>query len=313
MSGKTNRKYGAMFGLAVGDALGMPVEFKKRGTFEPVVGYRTGGSFGLTAGQWTDDTSMMLTLADSIAEKGWDPKDQVERYIEWYRYGKYGVNGKCVDIGCTVAGALRQFCVTKDWKTSGNTHEESGAGNGCIMRLAPVPVKFFDMYESGRLFGLMKIAAESSMTTHNTPVCVSACQYMTLVLCELIAGRSKEEALDPNGFQLSRLKKKFGLHPEIEKIANGSYKQSPPKIRGTGYVVDSLEAALWAFYRADNFEDAVLAAVNLGEDADTTGAVCGQIAGAFWGADAIPTRFCVGLDNANMIWKAAERLIYETI
>jgi len=102
----TNHLRGALIGLAVGDALGAAVEFSSPGSFAPVTGYRSGGPHGLKAGEWTDDTSMALALADSIGEVGWDLNDQARRYVEWWKTGKYSVNGRCFDIGITTRNAL---------------------------------------------------------------------------------------------------------------------------------------------------------------------------------------------------------------
>ncbi|MFM7128018.1 MAG: ADP-ribosylglycohydrolase family protein, partial [bacterium] len=131
-----DRKRGMFLGMAIGDALGAAVEFKRRGTFEPVTGFRAGGPHGLNAGEWTDDTSMTLALADSIAETGWDLDDQARRYLAWWQKGKYSITGDCFDIGITTRQALRQFELTGNARTAGPTDEFS-SGNGSIMRLAP--------------------------------------------------------------------------------------------------------------------------------------------------------------------------------
>ena len=140
----TNHLRGALIGLAVGDALGAAVEFKSPGSFTPVTGYRSGGPHGLKAGEWTDDTSMALALADSIATAGWDLNDQASRYVEWWKTGKYSVNGRCFDIGITTRSALRKFVASKDPLASGDTSERA-SGNGSIMRLAPVPIGHADL------------------------------------------------------------------------------------------------------------------------------------------------------------------------
>ena len=116
-----DRKRGALLGLAVGDALGAAVEFKPPGTFEPVTDYRAGGPHGLSAGEWTDDTSMALALADSIiTHAGWDLNDQARRYVSWWREGEYSVNGRCFDIEITIRAALSRFERTGDAQTSGD-------------------------------------------------------------------------------------------------------------------------------------------------------------------------------------------------
>ena len=135
-----DRQRGSLFGLAIGDALGAAVEFEPPGTFPEVTGYRGGGPHGLAPGEFTDDTSMALALANSIASVGWDLDDQARRYVAWYEKGWYSVNGRCVDIGMTCRSALNRFSRTGDAKTSGDSSEHA-SGNGSIMRLAPVPIK----------------------------------------------------------------------------------------------------------------------------------------------------------------------------
>jgi ADP-ribosyl-[dinitrogen reductase] hydrolase len=141
----TNRLRGTLIGLAIGDALGSAIEFSSPASFAPVTGYRSGGPHGLNAGEWTDDTSLALALADSIASVGWDLNDQASRYVQWWKTGKYSVNGRCFDIGITTAGALRKFIATGDALTSGNVSDKA-SGNGSIMRLAPVPIRFAELY-----------------------------------------------------------------------------------------------------------------------------------------------------------------------
>jgi ADP-ribosyl-[dinitrogen reductase] hydrolase len=141
----TNRQRGTLIGFAVGDTLGAAVEFKSPGSFTPVIGYRDGGPHGLEAGEWTDDTSMALALADSIATAGWVLNDQANRYVQWWKTGKYSVNGTCFDIGITTRSALSHYVANQDAHSSGDRSERA-SGNGSIMRLAPVPIRFDHLY-----------------------------------------------------------------------------------------------------------------------------------------------------------------------
>ena len=295
-----DRRRGACIGLAVGDALGAAVEFKSPGSFSPVTGFRSGGPHGLKAGEWTDDTSMALALADSIASVGWDLNDQASRYIEWWKTGKYSVNGRCFDIGITTSHALSNFLTTKNAYTSGDPSERA-SGNGSIMRLAPVPVGHADLYPD-HIEELSHLADESSLTTHASEQCRSACRYLATVLAALVRGENRAAVLSPDWKPLQVLNDIKQLHPLIQEVAQGSFRQKqPPAIEGSGWVVKSLEAALWAFHDAGTFEEAVLRAVNLGDDADTTGAICGQLAGAFWGESQIPGALRSGLARMDMI------------
>lgn len=298
-----DRCRGALVGLAVGDALGAAVEFRSPGSFAQVTGYRDGGPHHLDAGEWTDDTSMALALADSIAAVGWDINDQARRYVEWSESGKYSVNGRCFDIGITTSRSLSKFRQANDAFSSGDT-SDSASGNGSIMRLAPVALCCRDRYP-GDIAILSQRAEESSMPTHASVQCLSACRYMALVLCGLIHGEDRNKVLGPDFEPLHKLKAIKPLHPLVQQIADGSFKRKqPPDIRGSGWVIQSLEAALWAFHDAPTFEQAVLKAVNLGDDADTTGAVCGQLAGAYWGESGIPISLRAGLACYDMIDKA---------
>jgi ADP-ribosyl-[dinitrogen reductase] hydrolase len=302
-----DRQHGTLLGLAIGDALGAAVEFRRPGTFVEVTGFRGGGPHRLAPGEWTDDTSMALALADSITEAGWDVNDQAERYLAWWRSGAYSVNGHVFDIGITTRKALGRFEQTRDAWTSGDA--SSGAsGNGSIMRLAPVPIAYASLLPD-RLDILVTRAIDSSKPTHASPQCLSACAYLTVVLAGLLQGLPRTEVLDPGWPLLKRVRQMYPLHPEIDEVAQGSFRHTaPPYIRGSGYVVKSLEAALWAFHDATDFREAVLRAVNLGDDADTTGAVCGQLAGACWGDTGIPPEWRNGLARRERISAAVDRL-----
>ncbi|HJT32007.1 MAG TPA: ADP-ribosylglycohydrolase family protein [Pirellulales bacterium] len=298
-----DRQRGALIGLAIGDALGAAVEFRPPGSFEPVSGYRAGGPHRLKPGEWTDDTSMALALADSIAQAGWDLNDQAQRYVEWWQNGKYSVTGWCFDIGVTTGAALQSFIDSRDARTSGDRSERA-SGNGSIMRLAPVPIRYAGLYPDS-VGELARLADESSLPTHASPQCRSACRYLAVVLAALIRGEDRQQVLSPDWRHLQKLNEIHPLHPLIAEVVQGSFRdKQPPEIRGSGWVVQSLEAALWAFHAAASFEDAVLKAVNLGDDADTTGAVCGQLAGAFWGESGIPHTLHRGLARAELIENA---------
>jgi ADP-ribosyl-[dinitrogen reductase] hydrolase len=240
---QTDGQRGCSFGLAIADALGAAVEFETPGTFQPVTGYRGGGPHGLAPGQWTDDTSTALALADSIAEVGWDLNDQAERYLRWWQTGAYSVNGRCFDIGNTTIAALHRFQETGDARTSGD-RAEYASGKGSIMRLAPVPIRYGYMFPDG-IGDLVERAVASSLPTHASPQCLSACVYLTLVLCGLIDGRPREEVLGPEWEPMRRARDIASFHPEIAEVAEGSFlRKRPPEIVGSGYVVKSLEAAL---------------------------------------------------------------------
>lgn len=296
-----DRFRGALLGLACGDALGTTVEFSPRGSFPPVIDMIGGGPFRLKPGEWTDDTSMALCLAASLVECGqFDSRDQMERYCRWRDEGYMSSNGRCFDIGNTVARALRRFNQTGE-PYSGSTDPNS-AGNGCIMRLAPVPMFCLPRFSPNGT-DLDEMCARSSRTTHGAQECVDACRLFGTMLSRALRGMDKERIL--SGYENLKLPS-----PSLARISRGEYRaKTEAEIQGTGYVVDSLEAALWCFSQTDSFEEAVLRAVNLGDDADTTGAVCGQLAGAYYGLAGIPDRWVKKLAHREMIQKLADRLL----
>lgn len=291
-----NRFRGCLLGLAVGDAVGTTVEFRPRGTFLPLTDMVGGGPFNLNPGAWTDDTSMALCLATSLLERnGFDPRDQMNRYCNWYEHGYLSSTDRCFDIGVTVRNALQRYQV-KGEPFSGSTDPKS-AGNGSIMRLAPVPMYYFPNHEL-----ILQYSAESSRTTHGALECVDACRLLGDILYRALSGAGKRDLL------LGSNTKIIESH-SIKKLANGDYfTKTEDAIHGNGYVVTSLEAALWCFWTTDTYRDAVLKAANLGEDADTTAAICGQVAGAYYGDSGIPENWLQQLVMREEIESLADRM-----
>jgi ADP-ribosyl-[dinitrogen reductase] hydrolase len=302
----TRERYrGALLGLAAGDALGTTLEFKPPGTFAPIADMIGGGHFHLKPGEWTDDTSMALCLAESLIEKrGFDAKDQIDRYCRWHEEGYLSSNGRCFDIGNTVANALASY------RRTGNpfagSESPNAAGNGSLMRLAPVPLFFASNPKQA-----IHYSGESSRTTHGTKVAVDACRYFAGLIVGALQDKPKAQLLSScfNPTDEPDFWNEDSLDPKIAAIAAGSFKKkNPPEIRGSGYVVESLEAALWAFDRSNSFREGALLAVNLGDDADTTGAIYGQIAGAFYGAEQIPPEWRAKLTMHDFIQEKADQL-----
>ncbi len=300
---RKSRYEGSLLGLAAGDALGTTLEFKAPGTFDPLTGIVGGGPFQLPKGAWTDDTSMALCLAESLAAcNGFDAADQMERYIRWWREGHLSSTGFCFDIGSTTSQALMSFIRTED-PFSGSTSPRA-AGNGSLMRLAPVPLFFAADPEKA-----VAMSGESSRTTHGARTCVDACRYYGGLIVGALAGASKEELLAPRYAPAPGLWAREPLCPEVDAVAAGSFlRKEPPQIVGSGYVVQSLEAALWAFSRSTDFRGACLRAANLGYDADTTAAICGQLAGAYYGVEDIPAEWRECLVQESLIRGLADRL-----
>ena len=290
-----SRFQGGLFGIAIGDALGAAVEFKKPGTFPLVTEFRGGGPFNIPAGYWTDDTSMALCLATSLRRKNtFDPLDQIKLYSEWYTDGRFSSTGTCFDIGITTREAIMQFAATN--KSYSSNTDPNAAGNGSLMRLLPIPLVYYKRPYLAKYY-----AELSSKVTHPTKECLEACNYFSELICRACNSAQKEEICSP-------IRGKFSKN--IQEIIDGSYKRKqPPTIIGSGYVVKSLEAALWAFYTTKSYEEAVLKAVNLGDDSDTTGAICGQLAGVYYGIDGIPKRWKEAVTQPNLLQEVANQLL----
>lgn len=291
-----DRFQGCLLGLAVGDAVGTTVEFQPRGSFPQLTDLVGGGPFRLKPGQWTDDTSMALCLATSLIERqGFDAEDQMRRYTQWHQRGYLSSTGDCFDIGNTVSAALGRFAATGD-PYCGSTDPHS-AGNGALMRLAPVP-----MYFARTVSEAEKNAVLSTRTTHGAEECLDASRLFARLLIRALQGAGKDDVLLADQV--------YGYStPAMGAIARGEYRsKSRDDIRGSGYVVHSLEAALWSFDTTTSYRDAILTAANLGEDADTTAAICGQVAGAFFGVNGIPAEWLARLTMRSEITDLADKL-----
>ncbi len=262
-----------------------------------------GGPFQLQAGQWTDDTSMALCLGTSlITRSGFDATDQMQRYRRWYTDGYLSSTGSCFDIGNTVRQALDTFHTSGN-PFSGSTHPRS-AGNGCLMRLAPIPMFYFP--ERDRI---LHFSGESSRTTHGAVECVDASRLFGAMLGRALAGIGKADILDAQDL----ITADWEIAPTLRPIATGDYQRKTiDEVRGTGYVVESLEAALWCFWTTDTYASAILAAANLGDDADTTAAICGQLAGAYYGESGIPSQWLEQLTLGAQITELADQLYLAT-
>ena len=294
---------GCLLGLAAGDALGTALEFQQPGTFEPIDDMVGGGLLGLDAGQWTDDTSMALCLATSLLEcGGFDALDQMRRYVRWRDDGYMSSTGFCFDIGNTTDAALSRFVSTGE--PYAGLSDARQAGNGSLMRLAPVP-----MYFASDAAEAIQRSGDSSRTTHGADEAVDSCRYYGGLLVGALHGVEKDALLAPGYCPVDGMWRRRPLSTNVAEVAEGSYKhREPPQIRGSGYVVEALEAALWAFHKSRDFREGALLAVNLGDDADTTGAIYGQLAGAYYGVQSIPTEWRVRLTMCGEIAAMADGL-----
>ncbi|CAF0900188.1 unnamed protein product [Adineta steineri] len=329
-----DRISGSLIGLAIGDALGACVEFRSNEylNLNPVEDFMSGGMWELTAGQWTDDTSMALCLASSLlTNHGFNPYDQMVRYKWWYKYGYLSSTGKSFGIGNATRQALEEFqkrqnqlkkklnvkhereidTLSQDYieqiNFDVNCSERDAFGNGALMRIAPIPLFF---YREPSL--AIELAGRSARLTHDNDLNVDACRYFSALIVGAISGLSKDNLLSKRFYDIHR--HWFGtkaLHNDIINILSGSFKRSngyKDGIRGHGHVVASLEAALWAFWKGKSFKEGVLLAVNLGDDTDTTAAIYGQLAGAYYTYQNIPRQWTQQLYANSLIMSISQWL-----
>ena len=290
-----DRAVGALLGLAVGDAVGTTLEFKPRDAYPRLTDLVGGGPFNLRAGEWTDDTAMALALADSLVACGeLNERDLLGRFADWWRNGTYSCTGTCFDIGVTTAQALKRWertCVSHCGSTAPNT-----AGNGSLMRLAPVAIRFRD-----DRVALRDAAARQSRTTHAADEAVEACVLYAELMADAICGAKRSDVLG---------RRDGPWVGTIEAITAGSWRgKARNAIQASGYVAHSLEAALWSVSRTADYRSAVLTAANLGQDADTTAAIAGQLSGALEGCSGIPDAWLSKLAWRDRLTSSAEALL----
>lgn len=299
-----NRFRGALLGLAAGDALGTSLEFQPRPASNVITNIVGGGPFKLEPGQWTDDTSMALCLAHSLLRRSaFNEQDQMDLYVAWWKDGAFSSTGKCFDIGKATAAALEKYLETGD-PMAGNDDPRS-AGNGSLMRLAPVV-----LFYASEPRDAIRFSAESSKTTHAALEAVDACRLFAAMLLGAIYGETKTTILSPLYAPVTKYWEMHPLCESIARVSQGSYKnKSRDQIKSSGYVVESLEAALWSFHNSDSFEEGAIKAVNLGGDADTVGAIYGQLAGAYYGETGIPINWIKELSYYHVFYLYADELV----
>lgn len=291
-----DRAVGALMGLAAGDAVGTTLEFTLRDQGPVVTDMVGGGPFALQPGQWTDDTAMALALGNSLADRGgFDPVDCMSRFVNWYRWGAYSCTGTCFDIGIATRSALERFKDGGD-PFAGSIDPRS-AGNGSLMRLSPAAIFGAHRGETETA----RIAREQSRLTHGAEECLAACEAYAVLTWRAILGEGRDAVLAPQSFD---------GQDRIAAILGGGWRgKRREAISSSGYVVDSLEAALWCVGTTDSFEEAILLAANLADDADTVAAITGQLAGALYGASGIPAGWRARLAWADEIEALAHRLL----
>lgn len=298
-----DRFLGSLVGLAVGDALGVPFEGRDPGEFPTVTDMSPVPGQSFPRGTWSDDTSLALCLAESLSEKGsFDARDQMDRYLRWLKDGYLSCSGPGFGLGITTAEALQRYARTGE-PFSGPTDPKK-AGNGCIMRLAPVSLFF-----SADPMLAVENSGQSSRTTHGALTCIDACRYFGGLIVGAALGHPKDVLLSDHYSPAPGCWREGPLVEEIDEVASGSFlRKQPPEIEGSGYVVRSLEAALWAFATTGSYREGCLKSVNLGGDTDTTAAIFGQLAGAYYGVGGIPAEWISMLEKRDIVEGLASRL-----
>ncbi len=293
-----------IFGHAVADALGVPVEFASREELEdsPVTDMEGYGTYPYPAGCWSDDTGMTLAALDSLKDGKIDYREIMENFIKWLMQDKYTPTGRTFDAGMTCINAIEKYAKEKTLEC-GCTGERSN-GNGSLMRI--LPFVLFCEYNNCQ-DDWVKIIHTASGLTHAHDRSKIGCGIYAFVLRELLKNpdiSSVYEGLDKayryylGQEELEHYKRIFDK--DFEKIKR-------KEIKSSGYVVDTLEAAIWCLLNTESYEECVLEAVNLGEDTDTVGAVAGGLAGALYGYDEIPYTWLNVLKRKELIEDMCEK------
>jgi ADP-ribosyl-[dinitrogen reductase] hydrolase len=287
-----------LIGLTVGDALGVPVEFSDRVRLQknPVRGMRSFGVHHQPAGTWSDDSSLAFCLAESLAEKGIDYPDQAQRFIAWKYAGKWTPHGRVFDIGNATGEAITRLQNGIPPLEAG-PDDDRACGNGSLMRILPLAIYLATATPQERMLR----SCEASRLTHGHPRCQCSCAFYVEVAAALVRGESLEQGIAQATELVQPIIQK--QHPrEVEtfaKIFSPTLAALPEnEISGSGYVIHCLEASLWCALRAKTYSEGVLAAVNLGDDTDTTGAVTGGLLGLRFGLAGIPSEWQVQLEIA---------------
>ncbi|OUJ72934.1 ADP-ribosylglycohydrolase family protein [Hymenobacter crusticola] len=299
----------SLLGLAVGDALGVPVEFESRARrkLDPVVTMRAYGTHNQPAGTWSDDASLTFCLAESLCH-GYDLSDLSRRFINWYDHGYWTAHGVMFDVGITTREAIQRLKAAPDVLAAGRTDEYSN-GNGALMRILPLAFSQPDALLQVRF----QLIQEVSALTHGHIRSAVACLLYLEIAAHLQAGLSPANAYErlcqeaPS--KLYELQIPAHEADKFELVLSGRLADVPQTaINSSGYVLHTLEAALWCLLRHETYAETVLAAVNLGDDTDTTGAVAGGLAGLSYGEAAIPAEWLQVLVRRSDIEDLSHRL-----
>ncbi len=300
---------GMLLGLATGDALGVPVEFEMRRTLQenPVVNMRSFGSWHQPAGTWSDDTSLTIAAMESISRlKKIDYLDVMENFLKWYERDEFTATGERFDIGNTTRSAIVRFSRKILPPNKCGATEGSSNGNGSLMRILPATLYLY--FTRGQIGGdELKIIHEFSALTHGHAISKTACGIYSLIAAQILNGKNISEAILVGMAAARVFYGEDKAFKNFSRLCDENFAALPEdKISASGYVVSTLEAALWCLLNTDNYKSLALKAVNLGEDTDTTAAVAGGLAGIFYGADKIPAEWLATLKRRDYLEKICE-------
>lgn len=299
------RHLGALIGSLVGDALGVPVEFTAREVrdSDPVTGMRGYGTWNQPPGTWSDDGAMTLATADVLVHQGWDTAAMMEGFRRWLDEGWWTARGNVFDIGSTTRKAIDRYAITGDHLTCGQASETNN-GNGSLMRCLPASLWLLDRSDAD----IVHLAGEASALTHAHPRSRLACAWHAVWCREALTNAEMAAVLTATNVAMTP------SLPEAERVVfrrilSGEVLGLPRRqVSSDGYVISTLEASLWCLAHHRSFPETVLAAVNLGGDTDTTGAVVGGMAGLWYGIHAIPTAWMEALPRLDDVRHLAENL-----
>jgi ADP-ribosyl-[dinitrogen reductase] hydrolase len=296
-----------ILGLAVGDALGVPVEFRSRESLrrEPVTSMRGYSSHNQPPGTWSDDTSLALCLAESICENGIDFDDQAGRFVGWMLRGEWTPHGKVFDIGNATREAILLLDGVAAPTEAGSTDERSN-GNGSLMRILPIAIYLAYSTPAERI----DVAMTGSRLTHGHPRCQLACAYFVEVAAAMIRGTAISDAIAEarEAIKIILAERHPSEETKFARLFSADFESLPESdLSGSGYVIHCLESSLWCAAGADSYAVGVLRAVNLGDDTDTTGAVTGGLLGLRFGQSAIPEEWVEQLARRDDILALGDR------
>lgn len=314
--GKMKTIRDGILGLAIGDAIGVPVEFQSRKELDenPVIDMRGFGTHYQPPGTWSDDSSLTFCLADSLSD-GFDLKEIADRFIAWKQEAKWTAHGEVFDIGIQTAKSINQLVQisqNKDWESLKYLKYEADEytnGNGSLMRILPL----YHVLKGEGVEKGFEIVWEISALTHGHIRAAISCLIYLVLVDELLEESDKETAYFNTRTRINKFfKEREIVIRETQQfdriIANDIQDLDRNEIKSSGYVIDSLEASLWCFLKSENYKDCILKAVNLGDDTDTTAAISGGLAGIYYGCQSFPKNWYNGLVMVKQVEELADQL-----